>query len=68
MNYFTSYNMTIADRILDKGWFRVLKVISLLLVVIALIAEILPEVEAKVIVLPALIVILIIGIVEVRKR
>jgi len=60
--------MTIADRILDKGWFRVLKVISLLLVVLALIAEILPEVEAKVIVVPALIVVLIIGIIEVRRR
>ena len=60
--------MTIADRILYKGWFRVLKVISLLLVVLALIAEILPEVEAKVIVVPALIVVLIIGIIEVRRR
>ena len=51
-----------------QGWFRVLKVISLSLVVIALIAEVLPEVKAKLIVVPALIVVLIIGIVEVRRR
>ena len=67
MNHATSYNMTIADRILDKGWFRVLKVISLSLVGIALIAEVLPEVKAKLIVVPALIVVLMIGIVEVRR-
>ena len=60
--------MTLTDRIVDKGWFRVLKVISLSLVVIALIAEFLPEVKAKLIVVPALIVVLIIGIVEVRRR
>jgi hypothetical protein len=60
--------MTLTDRIVDKGWFRVLKVISLSLVVIALIAEVLPEVKAKLIVVPALIVVLIIGIVEVRRR
>jgi hypothetical protein len=68
MNYFIRYNMTITDRLVDKGWFRVLKVISLLLVGIALLAEILPEVEAKLIVVPALIVVLMIGIVEVRRR
>jgi hypothetical protein len=67
MNYFRHHGMTLTDRLVDKGWFRVLKVISLLLVVIALIAEILPEVEAKLIVVPALIVVLIIGIVEVRR-
>jgi hypothetical protein len=60
--------MTLTDRIVDRGWFRVLKVISLSLVVIALIAEFLPEVKAKLIVVPALIVVLIIGIVEVRRR
>jgi hypothetical protein len=60
--------MTLTDRIVDKGWFRVLKVISLSLVVIALIAEFLPEVKAKLIVVPALIVVLIIGIVEVRRQ
>ena len=68
MNYFVLHNMTLADRITDKGWFRVLKVMSLSLVGIALITEILPEVEAKLIVVPALIVVLIIGIVEVRRR
>jgi hypothetical protein len=60
--------MTLTDRIVDKGWFRVLKVMSLSLVAIALITEILPEVESKLIVVPALIVVLIIGIVEIRRR
>jgi hypothetical protein len=59
--------MTLTDRIVDKGWFRVLKVMSLSLVGIALITEILPEVESKLIVVPALIVVLIIGIVEIRR-
>ncbi len=68
MNYFIFHNMTLTDRIVDRGWFRVLKVISLSLVVIALIAEVLPEVKAKLIVVPALIIVLIIGIVEVRRR
>ena len=60
--------MTLTDRITDKGWFRILKIISLSLVGIALITEILPEVEAKLIVVPALIVVLIIGIIEVQRR
>ena len=60
--------MTFTNRIVDKGWFRIFKIISLSLVVIVLIAEILPEVEAKLIVVPALILVLIIGIVEVRRR
>jgi hypothetical protein len=68
MNRFMLYDMAITNSILDKGWFRVLKVMSLLLVGIALITEILPEVESKLIVVPALIVVLIIGIVEVRRR
>jgi hypothetical protein len=59
--------MALADRIIDKGWFHILKVLSLSLVGIALLTEILPEVESKLIVVPALIVILIIGIVEVRR-
>ena len=68
MIYFILQNMTLTDRIVDKGWFRVLKVMSLSLVGIALITEILPEVESKLIVVPVLIVVLIIGIVEIRRR
>jgi hypothetical protein len=67
MNYFILHYMALADRIIDKGWFHILKVLSLSLVGIALLTEILPEVESKLIVVPALIVILIIGIVEVRR-
>jgi hypothetical protein len=63
-----SYDMTLSDRIVDRGWFRWLKVLSLSLVMIALLTEILPEVEAKLIVVPALIIVLILGIVEVRRK
>ena len=60
--------MTLTDRIMDKDWFRGLKVLSLSLVGIALLTEILPEVEAKLIVVPALIIVLILGIVEVLRK
>lgn len=68
MNSLVSYDMTLTDRIVEKGWFRVLKVLSLSLVGIALLTEILPEVEAKLIVVPTLIIVLILGIVEVRRK
>jgi hypothetical protein len=54
--------------ILRQKWFLSLKVVVLLLVAIALAAEIIPEVEAKIIVVPALIIVIMLGIIEIRNR
>jgi hypothetical protein len=56
------------ENLLNNKWVARLKVIILLLVVIAIITEILPEMEAKLIVIPTLILVLILGIIEIRNR
>jgi hypothetical protein len=56
------------ENLLNNKWVVRPKVIILLLVVIAIISEILPEIEAKLIVIPTLILVLILGIIEIRNR
>ena len=53
--------------ILYQKLFFTLEIIALILVGVALIAEILPEVKAKIIVVPALILALAVSIIRVRR-
>jgi hypothetical protein len=53
--------------ILYQKIFFTLEIIALILVGVALIAEVLPEVKAKIIVVPALILLLILSIIRVRR-
>ena len=53
--------------ILYQKLFFTLEIIALILVGVALIAEVLPEVKAKIIVVPALILVLILSIIRVRR-
>jgi hypothetical protein len=44
------------------------RIVVLVLVVIALIAELLPEMEAKLIVMPTLILVLVVGLLELKNK
>ena len=56
------------ENIAKQYWFPVIKIAVLLLVGIALTAEFLPEVQAKIIVIPALVLSLVLGIVEFARQ
>lgn len=56
------------ENIAKQYWFPVTKIAVLLLVGIALTAEFLPEVQAKIIVIPALVLSLVLGIVEFARQ
>jgi hypothetical protein len=60
--------MLFADHIINQRWFRGVKLFSLFLIGLALMTEILPEDESKIIVVPALIIVLVLGIVEVKEN
>jgi hypothetical protein len=59
--------MPIIQNAVKQRLFFSFKITVLSLVCIALIAEIMPEVHAKLIVIPALLAVLILGIIEVKR-
>jgi len=58
----------VMENVVKQYWFPVIKIAILFLVGIALIAEFLPEVEAKIIVIPALILSIVLGVLEFAKQ
>jgi hypothetical protein len=54
--------------VLRQKWFLTLKILIMFLVFIALTLELLPEVEAKPLVVSTLIIVLIIGTIEIWRR
>jgi hypothetical protein len=59
---------TLSRHLLLNRQYLSIKIASLTLVGLALIAEMLPEFKAKLIVIPALLVTLALGIIEIRKE
>jgi uncharacterized membrane protein YccC len=55
------------ERLLQKKWFVLIKMVVLTLVTVAIVTEILPEVEAKLVVVPALFFVLVLGIIELKE-
>jgi len=55
------------ERLLQKKWFVLIKIVVLTLVTVAIVTEILPEVEAKLVVVPALFFVLVLGIIELKE-
>lgn len=60
--------MTFIERIVKQKPFLITKITVLVLVAIALMAEILPEMEAKLIVIPTLILVLIVGLLDLKNK
>jgi len=60
--------MTFIERVVKQKPFLITKITVLVLVAIALMAEILPEMEAKLIVIPTLILVLIVGLLDLKNK
>jgi hypothetical protein len=60
--------MTFIERVVKQKPFLITKITVLVLVAIALMAEILPEMEAKLIVIPTLILVLIVVLLDLKNK
>ena len=60
--------MTFIERVVKQKPFLLTKITVLVLVAIALMTELLPEIEAKLIVIPTLILVLIVGLLDLKNK